>query len=109
MSNLQEKLQKHLHISDYVSSDDCELVHHHKPTLKHVAISETQIAIEEVNEDNSSFNFRDFSVRSLLESGNLDLLKGVGTIPNSSLEAHDNVYSTADLIDNYVNNNFINE
>lgn len=109
MSLLKEKLKKHLHISDYVSSDDCTLVRHHKPTLKHVAVSETQIAIEEVKDEPSLFNYRDFSVRTILESGNLDLLKGVGTIPDSLLTAHDKVFSTSDSIDNFVNNNLIEE
>lgn len=105
MSMLKEKLKKHLHISEFVSPDDCKLVIHHKPTLKHVAVSESQIAIEEVTDEPSQFNYRDFSIRTLIESGNLDLLKGVGTIPDSHLTAHDKVFSSSDSIDNFANNN----
>lgn len=104
MSNITKKLTKHLHISDFATNDDCKLVRHHKPTLRH-EIFGNSILINEQSEEKSPFLYTDFSLKTIIESGNLSLLNPVGNILDTNLVAHDNVMSNSDKIDNYINNN----
>lgn len=103
LTNLNKKT-KHYHISDFASLDDCKLVRHHKPTLCHEIIGDS-LLINEKSEEKSPFLFTDFSLKTIIESGNFNLLNPVGNILDTNLVAHDNVMSNTDKIDNYINNN----
>lgn len=108
MPNNLNKKTKHIHISDFALSDECTLVRHHKPTLNHEVVGNS-VLINEKSEEKSPFLYTDFSLKIIIESGNLSLLNPVGTISDSNLVAHDKVISNCDKIDNYIENNLITE
>lgn len=103
MSNILNKMTKHLHVSAFATTDDCKLVRHHKPTLRHETIGDS-ILINEQSDEKSPFLFTDFSIKTIIESGNLNLLNPVGNILDNNLVAHDKVFSSSDKIDNFINN-----
>lgn len=103
MSINLKKMAKHLHISEFAKTDDCNLVRHHKPTLRHEIIGDS-ILINEQSDEKSPFLYTDFSLKSIIESGNLNLLNPVGNILDSNLVANDKVISNSDKIDNFINN-----
>lgn len=61
--------------------------------------------VKRVGNPNAVFEFTDFNVKSLIVSGNLDLLKGVGTLQSDGLSAHDNINTVVDKIENLIPDN----
>lgn len=104
MSNILKQMTKHLHISSFEKFDDCKLVRHHKPTLTHEIVGDN-VLINEQSDEKSPFLFTDFSLQTIIQSGNFNLLNPVGNILDNNLVAHDKVFNTSDKIDNFINNN----
>lgn len=80
-----------------------------KPTYRIVQVGEFETRTEqvEVKADDIPFDYRDFSLNSIIASGNTQLLNPTGVIPDSHLSAHDNVNAASDAIDNFAERNFI--
>lgn len=56
-------------------------------------IEDGLVSLVELKNEDTGLNFRDFSLQSLIDSENTQLLNSVGTINNTQLEAFDNMSS----------------
>lgn len=85
---------KHLLDHDSMGRNNLPKVKQAPPiqTFKQVIKDGLVTLVEQKNEDNP-LNYRDFSLKSLIDSENTQLLNPVGTINNTQLEASDNMSS----------------
>lgn len=75
---------------------------HEKNTYKQVFVGGSSKKIETVlvTDFSSPFSYDDFSLSSIIESGNVDLLNPVGQIYDSNLSANDNILNAFNSIEN---------
>lgn len=68
-----------------------------KTTYHHIQVGEVEKKLEqlELKDEESPFLYSDFSLSSLIASGNVDLLNPVGTINDNLLNATDNMEHVA--------------
>ncbi len=68
---------------------------------------EPKVELVEYHPESTPLLVTDLSLASLIASGNLELLRPVGQISDTPLQAHDNVHNIADNIDKFVENNIV--
>lgn len=84
-------------------------VRHVKKTYQQVIVGELnrKIELQEFIPEPTPLLVTDLSLSSLIASGNLELLRPVGQIPDSLLQAHDKVNNIAERIDSFAENNIV--
>lgn len=84
-------------------------VRHNKKTYHQVITGELEKKVElcEYHPEPSLLLVTDLSLSAIIASGNMELLRPVGQISDSILDAHDKTFNTADRIENFVNNNTV--
>lgn len=84
-------------------------VRHVKKTYQQVIVGELEKRIElrEYKPEPSLLLVTDLSLASIIASGNMEMLRPVGQISDTLLQAHDNVNHSAERIDNFVINNIV--
>lgn len=80
-----------------------------KKTYKQVILGDIEPKVEYVEDTDepSGLLITDLSLRSIIASGNLELLHPVGQISDTLLMANDKVNNIADRIDNFAENNIV--
>lgn len=93
---------------DLVDENPIE-VRHVKKTFQQVIVGELNRKVElcEYKPEPNPMLVTDFSLSSIIASGNLELLRPVGQIPDSLLQAHDKVNNIAERIDAFAENNIV--
>lgn len=84
-------------------------VRHVKKTYEQVIVGELEKRVElrEYNPERTPLLVTDLSLASIIASGNMELLRPVGQISDTLLQAHDKVNNYAERIDNFANNNVV--
>lgn len=80
-----------------------------KKTYQQVIVGDLNPKVEfrEYHPEPSLLRVTDLSLASIIASGNLELLRPVGQISDTLLQAHDKVSNIADRIDNFAINNIV--
>ena len=108
----QNSLQKHRHMCDIDVCDDTTYYpRFRKRTYQQVIVGdlEPKVEIREYKDEPSGLLITDLSLRSIIASGNTELLRPVGPISDTLLMANDNVNYIADRIDNFAENNIVEQ
>lgn len=84
-------------------------VRHVKKTYEQVIVGELEKRIElrEYNPEPTPLLVTDLSLASIIASGNMEMLRPVGQISDTLLQAHDNVNKYSERIDNFATNNIV--
>lgn len=84
-------------------------VRYDKKTYQQVIVGELEKRIElrEYKPEPTPLLVTDLSLSSIIASGNLELLRPVGQISDTLLQAHDKVNNYAERIDNFATNNIV--
>lgn len=84
-------------------------VRYDKKTYHQVVLGELEQRIElrEYRPEPTPLLVTDLSLASIIASGNMELLRPVGQISDTMLQAHDKVNNYAERIDNFANNNIV--
>lgn len=84
-------------------------VRYDKKTYQQVIVGELEKRIElrEYNHEPTPLLVTDLSLSSIIASGNMELLRPVGQISDTLLQAHDKVNNYAERIDTFANNNIV--
>ena len=93
---------------DLCSANPCE-VEYEKKTYCQVLVGDLDPKVElvEYHPEPTPLLVTDLSLASLIASGNMDLLRPVGQISDTLLQAHDKVHDTAERIDIFAQNNIV--
>lgn len=93
---------------DLVDENPIE-VRHTKKTYQQVIVGdfERKVELREYKPEPNPLLVTDLSIESIISSGNLELLRPVGQIPDTLLQAHDKVNNIADRIDVFADNNMV--
>lgn len=99
---------RHMNEIDLIDENPIE-VEHVKKTFVQVITGELEKRVEiiEYKPQLNPLLVTDLSLVSIIASGNMELLRPVGQISDTLLQAHDNVNNAADKIENFVNHNFV--
>ncbi len=99
---------RHMHEIDLQDENPIE-VRHEKKTYQQVITGEFEKRIElrEYKPEPTPLLVTDLSLASIIASGNMELLRPVGQISDTLLQAHDKVNNYADRIDNFAENNIV--
>lgn len=84
-------------------------VEYEKKTYQQVVVGELEKRVElhEYHPEPTPLLVTDLSLASIIASGNMELLRPVGQIPDSLLQAHDKVNNIAERIDIFAENNIV--
>lgn len=99
---------RHMNEIDLQDENPIE-VRHVKKTYEQVIVGELEKRVElrEYKPEPSALLVTDLSLVSILASGNTELLRPVGQISDTLLQANDKVNHYAERIDNFANNNIV--
>lgn len=103
---------KHRHMCDIdVCDDTTNYPRFRKITYQQIIVGDLdpKVEIREVLPEPSGLLITDLSLRSIIASGNTELLRPVGSISDTLLMANDKVNNIADRIDNFAENNIVEE
>lgn len=84
-------------------------VRHIKKTYQQVIVGDLNRKVElcEYKPEPNPLLVTDLSLSSIIASGNLELLRPVGQISDTLLQAHDKVNNIAERIDTFAENNIV--
>ncbi len=90
-------------------SDNPSEVEYEKKTYCQVIVGDLEPKVElvEYHPEPNPLLVTDLSLASLIASGNTELLRPVGQISDSLLQAHDKVHDIAERIDTFAENNIV--
>lgn len=99
---------RHMNEIDLVDENPIE-VRYDKKTYQQVIVGELEKRIElrEYKPVPTPLLVTDLSLASIIASGNMELLRPVGQISDTLLQAHDKVNNYAERIDNFATNNIV--
>ena len=99
---------RHMNEIDLCDENPIE-VRYDKKTYQQVITGELEKRIElrEYHPEPTPLLVTDLSLASIIASGNMELLRPVGQISDTLLQAHDNVNNYAERIDNFASNNIV--
>lgn len=99
---------RHMNEIDLVDDNPIE-VRHVKKTYMQVIVGELnrKVELQEYNPEPTPLLVTDLSLASIIASGNFELLRPVGQISDTLLQAHDKVNNYAERIDTFANNNIV--
>lgn len=103
---------KFRHMFEIDSLDDDKVYERFKKkTYRQVIVGDIDPKIEyvEQTDEPSGLLITDLSLRSIIASGNLELLRPVGQISDTLLMANDKVINNADRIDTFAENNIVEQ
>lgn len=92
-----------------LSTENSNEVEFEKKTYVQVVVGDLEPKIElvEYHSEPNALLVTDLSLASLIASGNMELLRPVGQISDTLLQAHDKVNDTAERIDIFAQNNIV--
>lgn len=93
---------------DLCSANPIE-VEFEKKTYQQVLVGELEkrVELQEFHPEPTPLLVTDLSLASIIASGNMELLRPVGQIPDTLLQAHDKVNNIAERIDTFAENNIV--
>lgn len=99
---------RHMNEIDLAEENPIE-VRYDKKTYQQVIVGELEKRVElrEYNPEPTPLLVTDLSLASIIASGNMELLRPVGQITDTLLQAHDKVNNYAERIDNFATNNIV--
>lgn len=99
---------RHMNEIDLAEENPIE-VRYDKKTYQQVILGELEKRIElrEYKPEPTPLLVTDLSLASIIASGNMELLRPVGQISDTLLQAHDKVNNYAERIDNFATNNIV--
>ena len=99
---------RHMNEIDLQEENPIE-VRYDKKTYQQVITGELEKRIElrEYHPEPNPLLVTDLSLASIIASGNMELLRPVGQISDTLLDAHDNVNNSAERIDTFAINNIV--
>ena len=99
---------RHMNEIDLQDENPIE-VRHVKKTYEQVIVGELEKRIElrEYKPEPTPLLVTDLSLASIIASGNMELLRPVGQISDTLIQAHDNVNKYSERIDNFAINNIV--
>lgn len=99
---------RHMNEIDLPEDNPIE-VRYEKKTYQQVIVGELEKRIElrEYKPEPTPLLVTDLSLASIIASGNMELLRPVGQISDTLLQAHDKVNNYAERIDNFAANNIV--
>ena len=92
-----------------LSTDYSNEVEFEKKTYVQVVVGDLEPKVElvEYHPEPNALLVTDLSLASLIASGNMELLRPVGQISDTLLQAHDKVHDTAERIDIFAQTNIV--
>ena len=99
---------RHMNEIDLVDENPIE-VRHAKKTYQQVIVGDLDRKVEmrEYKPEPTPLLVTDLSLASIIASGNMELLRPVGQISDTLLQAHDKVNNIAERIDVFAENNIV--
>lgn len=96
---------RHMNEIDHFEGTPIE-VEYVKPTFQQVITGELnpKVELREYHPEPTTLLVTDLSLSSIILSGNMELLRPVGQISDTLLQAHDNVNNIADRIGTFADN-----
>ena len=92
-----------------LSTENSNEVEFEKKTYVQVVVGDLEPKVElvEYHPEPNALLVTDLSLASLIASGNMELLRPVGQISDTLLQAHDKVHDTAERIDIFAQTNIV--